>query len=135
MWSEKATFIRFAVVGIGNTIVDFGVFFLLISMGVSYMFAQLCSYSAGVMNSYVWNRKWTFRVLEKASVQQFFQFVIVNIISLSATVMLLKLLQLTAISLFVSKAIATIVGMAINFIGNRFWVFSSGQEKEGSKKS
>ncbi|GGJ57940.1 putative flippase GtrA [Anoxybacillus voinovskiensis] len=129
MWNEGATFVRFAVVGIGNTLVDFGVFFLLTSMGMSYVLAQICSYSAGVVNSYIWNRTWTFRVQEKASAQQFFQFLILNLLSLGTTVVLLQLLQLTGLSLFMSKVIVTIAGMAINFIGSRFWVFSSERER------
>lgn len=133
MWSEGTTLVRFAIVGIGNTLVDFGMFFLLTSMGVSYVLAQVCSYSAGVINSYVWNRTWTFRVQEKASVHQFFQFTLLNLVSLGTTVILLQLLQLAAISLFTSKVIATIAGMAVNFIGSRFWVFSSERERRGKR--
>lgn len=133
MWSEGATLVRFAVVGIGNTLVDFGVFFLLTSMGVSYVLAQACSYSAGVINSYVWNRTWTFRVQEKASAQQVLQFLILNLLSLGTTVVLLQLLRLAGMSLFSSKVLATIAGMAVNFIGSRFWVFSSERERGGKQ--
>lgn len=129
MWSEGATLVRFAIVGIGNTLVDFGMFFLLTSMGVSYVLAQVCSYSAGVLNSYVWNRTWTFRAQEKASAQQFFQFLILNLLSLGTTVVLLQLLHLAGISLVISKGMATMAGMAINFSGSRFWVFSSERER------
>lgn len=129
MWNEGATLVRFTLVGIGNTLVDFGVFFLLTSMGVSYVLAQICSYSAGVINSYIWNRTWTFRVQEKASVSQFFQFLILNLLSLGTTVVLLQLLHSAGISLVISKGMATMAGMAINFSGSRFWVFSSERER------
>jgi len=129
MWNEGATLVRFTLVGIGNTLVDFGVFFLLTSMGVSYVLAQICSYSAGVINSYIWNRTWTFRVQEKASVSQFFQFLILNLLSLGTTVVLLQLLHSAGISLVISKGMATMAGMAINFSGSRFWVFSPERER------
>ncbi|MBW7652183.1 GtrA family protein [Anoxybacillus sp. ST4] len=133
MWSERVKFVRFTVVGLGNTIVDFVVFFLLTLIGVSNVFAQLCSYSAGVINSYVWNRTWTFRVREKVSAQQLFQFIVVNMTSLSATMILLTSSQLMDIGLFISKMMSTIVGMAINFVGSCFWVFSTAQKTaEGS---
>jgi len=134
MWNERMTLVRFVVVGIGNTLVDFGVFFLLTSIGVSCVLAQACSYSAGVINSYIWNRTWTFRVQEKASVQQFFQFIILNLLSLGTTVVLLQLLQLTGLSLFMSKVTVTITGMSINFIGCRFWVFSSSVHERGGER-
>ncbi len=38
---------RFCTVGVGNTLIDFGVFFLLAACHVPYLPAQICSYSAG----------------------------------------------------------------------------------------
>ncbi|AKS38216.1 membrane protein [Anoxybacillus gonensis] len=128
MWNEKMMLVRFAVVGIGNTLVDFVVFFLLASIGVPYVFSQVCSYSAGMMNSYVWNRTWTFQVRKKASVQEFLQFIFINLVSLSTTIVLLYLLhKLAGMQLFSSKAVATVAGMAVNFAGSRFWVFERGR--------
>ncbi|GAC91513.1 YngA protein [Anoxybacillus flavithermus NBRC 109594] len=128
MWNEKMMLVRFAVVGIGNTLVDFVVFFFLASTGVPYVFSQVCSYSAGMMNSYVWNRTWTFQVRKKASVQEFLQFIFINLVSLSTTIVLLYLLRQSAgMPLFSSKAVATVAGMAVNFAGSRFWVFERGK--------
>lgn len=45
------TLVRFGTVGTGNTLVDFVVFFLLASLHIPYLAAQLFSYSAGVANS------------------------------------------------------------------------------------
>lgn len=128
MWNEKMMLVRFAVVGIGNTLVDFVVFFFLASIGVPYVFSQVCSYSAGMMNSYVWNRTWTFQVRKKASVQELLQFIFINLVSLSTTIVLLYLLhKLAGMQLFSSKAVATVAGMAVNFAGSRFWVFERGR--------
>ncbi|PIC05200.1 GtrA family protein [Anoxybacillus flavithermus] len=128
MWNEKMMLVRFAVVGIGNTLVDFVVFFFLASIGVPYVFSQVCSYTAGMMNSYVWNRTWTFQVRKKASVQEFLQFIFINLVSLSTTIVLLYLLhKLAEMQLFSSKAVATVAGMAVNFAGSRFWVFERGR--------
>lgn len=53
---------RFAVVGVTNTLVDIGVFATLIATtAVSPTFANVAGYSAGIANSYVLNRNWTFR--------------------------------------------------------------------------
>ncbi|MBB5326063.1 putative flippase GtrA [Anoxybacillus tepidamans] len=138
MWNNKGNIItvfRFCVVGVGNTLIDFGVFFLLTSFGVSYFLAQACSYSAGVMNSYVWNRMWTFQVQQKATVQEFFRFILINVFSLSTTFVLLYIFrQIGDMSLLYSKVIATIGGMAVNFAGSRLWVFqpSINERSEGS---
>jgi putative flippase GtrA len=115
---------RFCVVGVGNTFVDFIVFFLLTSIGVAALFAQVFSYMAGVVNSYVWNRLWTFRVKRKATIEEFFRFITVNLLSLACTLILLFIYQEIGNGpLLAGKMIATVGGIAVNFVGSRFWVF------------
>ncbi|MFP3672199.1 GtrA family protein [Bacillus sp. SIMBA_031] len=114
---------RFCTVGVGNTLIDFGVFFLLAACHVPYLPAQICSYSAGIINSYVWNRKWTFRVKRKADEKEIMRFVMINLAASGITFLLLYAFQKGGCSLLVSKFAATIGGMMMNFIGNRIWVF------------
>ncbi|MSN99538.1 hypothetical protein BHT95_11580 [Bacillus paralicheniformis] len=117
------TLARFGIVGAGNTLVDFAVFFLLTSLRVSYLAAQLFSYSAGAANSYIWNRTWTFQVKEKAHGAEIVRFIIINLAAAGSTFVLLYIFQKAGFSLFISKMSATVAGMAINFIGNKLWVF------------
>ncbi|MEH7055316.1 GtrA family protein [Bacillus velezensis] len=114
---------RFCTVGVGNTLIDFGVFFLLAACHVPYLRAQICSYSAGIINSYVWNRKWTFRVKRKADGKEIMRFLMINLAASGITFLLLYAFQKGGCSLLVSKFAATIGGMMMNFIGNRIWVF------------
>lgn len=114
---------RFCTVGVGNTLIDFGVFFLLAACHVPYLPAQICSYSAGIINSYVWNRKWTFRVKRKADEKEIMRFLMINLAASGITFLLLYAFQKGGCSLLVSKFAATIGGMVMNFIGNRIWVF------------
>ncbi|WP_252606684.1 GtrA family protein [Bacillus paralicheniformis] len=117
------TLARFGIVGAGNTLVDFAVFFLLTSLRVPYLAAQLFSYSAGAANSYIWNRTWTFQVKEKAHGAEIVRFIIINLAAAGSTFVLLYIFQKAGFSLFISKMSATVAGMAINFIGNKLWVF------------
>lgn len=51
------------------------------------------------------------------------RFIMINLAAAGATFVLLYFFQKAGLSLFVSKMSATVAGMAINFIGNRLWVF------------
>ncbi len=52
---------RFATVGVMNTVIDFALFNLLaLGFGVHVAVANTVSYSTGILNSYLWNRNWTF---------------------------------------------------------------------------
>lgn len=59
--------VKFAVVGASNAIISYIVFFILyneVLVGDAFR-AQCGSYSAGIIWSFVWNKKWTFS--EKAN--------------------------------------------------------------------
>lgn len=116
------TLFRFIVVGVSNTFVDFLLFFSLIALHVPYMWAQMFGYSAGVINSYIWNRAWTFRSVGGGK-KQFVRFLAVNLCSLIVTIMMLHGFR-EMFPIVLNKMIATISGMAINWIGSRMWVFS-----------
>ncbi|MDQ0244134.1 putative flippase GtrA [Bacillus fengqiuensis] len=128
---EKANILwRFCTVGVGNTLIDFGVFFLLTAGGIPYLFAQGCSYAAGMVNSYVWNRVWTFQVKKRADIREMMRFVIVNIGASGMTFLLLYILQEgEGWSIYSSKMAATIGGILITFIASRFWVFQEEANK------
>lgn len=85
MTNKWIPLIKFALVGVVNTLIDFAVYALLTTIGVNYILAQWISYSAGILNSYVMNRKWTFEKKEKSSKREVISFVIVNLITLSLT--------------------------------------------------
>ena len=55
-------FVRFGLVGVANTVVGLTVITVLLAAGVGDYGANLCSYGAGLMLSFVLNRSWTFGV-------------------------------------------------------------------------
>lgn len=118
---------KFAVVGVANTLVDFCVFTILAQLlGVNVYLAQVAGYSAGVVNSYVLNRSWTFRAKDR-----FFSPALVKFLFLSAGMLLLStgILYLcydtAGLPKLAAKAVATGITMVVNFLVNRFWVFRS----------
>ncbi len=53
--------LKFGSVGVLNTLVDYGVFnALVLGAGLPVIFANPLSYSAGILNSWFWNSRWTF---------------------------------------------------------------------------
>ena len=82
-WLRQAT--RFALVGILNTAVDAGLYFLLtrwLGFAELKILAKAVSYSVAVLNSYFWNRSWTFRSRE-TQVSTFLPFVVANLLGLA----------------------------------------------------
>lgn len=125
-------FMRFCTVGVGNTAVDFAAFFILNLGGAPYLLAQIISYSIGVLNSYIFNRRWTFRVTGKTNIPEVTKFIAVNGLSLLITSGLIYILHDSYhVNLWTSKIAATAGGITVNYIGNRLWVFTENRSLKG----
>ena len=140
-------FLKFGIVGVLNTLVDFLVFQLLnLVVGWTYL-AQVIGYCCGIVNSYICNSNWTFRDSKTHSRREMLLFLIVNLVSLSVSLGVLwlcrEVLGITdawtstwvpqSLSGFVRgdtvcKLSATPCAIVVNFIGNRLFVFA--QKKE-----
>lgn len=127
--ADFVQFLKFNAVGVLNTLVDFAVFTLLNGLGLFYTAAQVISYSAGTANSFIWNKKVTFRETEAARGEgfdrkQLLRFIVLNLFVMGLSIALIHLLTDTlGIQVLLSKVVVTFVTVIINFFGSRKWVF------------
>ncbi|MFZ2446965.1 MAG: GtrA family protein [Syntrophobacteraceae bacterium] len=120
-------FFKFCAVGLLNSGIHYGVFLVLIRYpGMHYLAASAIGYCSGVLNSFVWNKHWTFRTRDARTDIEFAKFVTVNLASF--------LINLGSLSLFVNgldispepgQALAISCALCVNFLGNKFWTFKS----------
>lgn len=118
---------KFALVGVANTLIDYGVFTLLTQLaGTQLYLANVIAYGCGMLNSYVWNRSWTFRSRERFFSPALLRFVVLNLAMAGlSTVLLYGFHQLLGLSDLIAKGGATLLTLAVNFLCNRLWVFRS----------
>ena len=115
--------VKYNIVGVINTLVDFLVYQLLTYLGMKYAIAQCISYSCGILNFF--NSRWTFKRDSGRSKKEFIYFVAVNLVSMGLSVLLLKVCYeiLNINSNIISKAIVTPIVMLVNFFGSKLFVF------------
>ncbi|MFF2018968.1 GtrA family protein [Paenibacillus sp. NPDC058177] len=122
-------FLKFNAVGLLNTLIDFAVFTLLHSLGMMYGLAQVFSYSAGTANSFILNKKVTFRDSKRSGNNgfdriQLLKFIILNLTVLGISLLLMQVLtDRFGVQVLLSKVLVTFVTVIINFFGSRKWVF------------
>lgn len=62
----KKTFVqllKYGVIGVSNTLITLVVFYVINTlMGLDYAVANTLGYILGLINSFVWNRTWVFRI-------------------------------------------------------------------------
>ena len=119
--------IRFFLVGILNTTVDACVYFLLTRwvwvLPAARPLAKGISYTTGIVNSFFWNKTWTFKSRVDTR-RAFFPFVIVNLlaIGLNSGVMHLALASLGLPELG-ALVLATGVTFLWNFVTSKFLIY------------
>lgn len=122
--------VRFGMVGVLNTLVDFGAFNLMVFVfGVPVLVAYPFSVSAGIVNSFLWNKHWTFSAGRSPTWRR--EAVVFLAVSASGllinwagfTVLHLLVGSSAAIALNVEKLAASLVSMVWNFVGYRFLAF------------
>ena len=143
--------IRFAVVGCANTAVDYVVFYLMISfVHLHKSIAQVFATGVAMCGSFLLNRRWTFEKTGRGKTSELIKFVCVNIVAMLTAIAFTHLfydilhveqagnqllaamrlpytLQGNAAVMF-AKIIASVFSVAVNFLGNKFWVFRTKKE-------
>ena len=119
-WVQLA---KFSVVGATGYVVNLAVYVSLIEAGLHYSVAAACSFLVAVTNNYTWNRIWTFRGQRGHIAYQGLRFFIVSVVALAANEILLTTFVAFGIGKIVAQAVAVVLVMPINFVGNKLWSF------------
>lgn len=129
-------FLRFACIGVANTLIDFLLYYLLTrsvpffhyETGAKYS-ANIISFFAGATFSFFANRLWTFKQASPVSMGELTRFYSTNIsgVLLNSSILLVGI-KLFGVHDLVGKAIATIGTVMWNFTLQKFWVFKSSKK-------
>lgn len=117
-------FLRFAVVGVSNTVIFFLVYTLLVQVfGVWYLLASAIGFVAGAINGFLLNRSWTFRG-HRGDALTPVRWGVVQSCGLGLDEALLYLLVKGAgMDKLVAQAVAIGVVVVVTFVANRAWTF------------
>ena len=141
---ERTRFLKFAVVGLTGTVVDFGLLNLLrLLFNIPLVWAQAISFLCAVINNFLWNRYWTYpESRSKGAPKQLIQFFIISIVGIFIRTPLIPWLdqvilsyiennQITlplanhVVSQNLALAISIIIILFWNFFANRYWTYSN----------
>jgi putative flippase GtrA len=124
--------IRFALVGLTNFVVSFTVFFLSFNYlpeavqrhAPDAALANVLAYLAGMVNSFLLNRSWTFRATGNPA-EQAVRFTIVNLASLAlSTAVMFRFVDMLGHSEIAVWVPTTLAVMTLNYLGCKHWAFA-----------
>jgi putative flippase GtrA len=122
-----AQWLRFAAIGVSNTALSTVVFGVLVRVGLHYLPASAVAFSLGALNSYVLNRRFTFRS-SAARAPELGRFAFVQLIGLTMDLVLLAA-AVDGIGLprLAAQVLVFPAASAITFVLCRQWAFRGPQ--------
>ena len=120
-------FIRYCIVGSLGTFIDIFVFYVAYEiLHFALLFSAFLSFMLAVINNFLLNKNWTFQNRSKNSRKQFVKFFIVSCVGLCFTLSFMYLfVEIFEIWSPLAKAITSLIVLSWNFLGNKYWTFSS----------
>jgi putative flippase GtrA len=119
-------FIRFAIVGIANTLIHLTVLFILVNyFSVWYILSSFLAFLVAVTNSFILNTLWTFKkdLTEKTTSRSSQFFCISAIAAVLNLSFLYTFTEFFRLYYLFSQILAIALTLMINFIGNKFWTY------------
>lgn len=114
--------VQFFGVGILNTIVGYGIFFLLAKY-LYYLLALLLAHITGVIHSFLWNKYWIFK-LKKFQLFEFVKFnLIYAVIFIVNAVALFVSVEIIHVNPQLAQLVLLPVITLISFFGQKLWTF------------
>jgi putative flippase GtrA len=117
-------FVKFGIVGVANTLLTFAVYTLLLKVfGVWYLAASAIGFIVGTINSFLLNRRWTFREHVGDALTPV-RWTVVQCCGLGVNEGLLYVFVHEAqVDKLLAQAFATAVVTVSTFFANRAWTF------------
>ena len=119
-WVQLA---KFGAVGASGYLVNLGVYAALLHGGVHFRLAAVASFVVSATTNYLLNRLWTFRAERGHFGHQGLRFLVVSALSLGANQLWLTVFVWLGAGKIVAQAIAIVLVMPLNFLGNKLWSF------------
>jgi putative flippase GtrA len=118
-------FIKFCLVGVVNTAIDFAVYYFLTRVvGIYFLLANLISVLVAMTFSFVFNKYWTFKNFNPKINKQYLKFALVNLVYFLLNTAIIWLgVSIMGLGDLWSKLLATAVGLAWSFGANKIWTF------------
>lgn len=126
--SKFGQLVKFGIVGVSNTLISYAVYALLVYLGMQYLLANVVSYFAGVVNSFVWNSRFVFKTKGDPQTNPFMVFLKTLTASAFTGLVVSNLLlvfwvHVLGVNEYVGPLLNLIVTFPLNYLLNKYWAY------------
>ena len=106
-------FIKFAIVGVSNTFIGLGTYYLFLFLEFHYLVSNVFSWMISVFNAFFWNNRYA---LLRTYISYGFSFLI-------GSFLLFIMVEWLHISDRIAPLLILLITVPLNFLLNKFWTF------------
>lgn len=122
---RDSKFIRYLIIGAFNTIIGYGIIFILMALGVMPEIANIIGYIFGIIVSYILNKIYTFKTKTKSK-KEFIRFVMCMICSyLINFIALIVLYRYFDVDKYIATIISSIFYTLSGYIFSKYFAFKT----------
>ena len=122
--ASRSQIIKFCCVGILNTIVGYGAFYILVNY-LYYLIALLIAHIIGVIHSFLWNKYWIFRT-KKISLEEIIKFNVIYVfVFITNAVALFVCVDIISADPKLAQLVLLPIITVISFFGQKLWTFKA----------
>lgn len=119
-------FTKYGVVGLSNVMISYVIFLVALKAGLAYPYALFAGHIIGVLNSYVWNKWWTFQARNTPIRREFSTFFLVYLGTFFLNLSLLyALVNMVEMKIWLAQLTLIIFITLVNFVGHKYWSFEA----------
>lgn len=122
-------FVRFALVGLSNSIISYTVYLICLKLGMHYQLANFLGFTVSVFNAFYWSNKYVFtedkenRSLVKTFIKTYISYAGTGLILAAGLLILwVKILHLPE---FIGPVLNLLITVPLNFLINKFWAYKN----------
>jgi putative flippase GtrA len=116
-------FVKYVLVGLLTTALNFTIYALLLYLGAHYLSAATVAFMIATLNSYTWNRVWTYRAGPHRHIR-LAKFTVIQVIGLAINLtVLFSLVEYGDVHKLLAQLLANACVVLVTFTGNKFWTF------------
>lgn len=127
-WNFAKQFMQFALVGVSNTLISLGIYYLLLHFNVYYIIAHVVGFLISVLNSFFWNSRFVFRRQTHKKIAFFKTLISYGVTFLLSTSLLYLMVDIIGVPDKIAPIINMFITTPLNFLLNKFWAF--GKKKD-----
>lgn len=118
-------FMKFAIVGCSNTIINLAVYYLLLYFGMHYILSYTFGFLISVCNAFYWNNKYVFKgKQEKNLIKAFIKVFASYGLSYFISILLMGVfVDKLGISTYIAPLLKMCITIPLNFVLNKVWAF------------